>query len=82
MQEQEILNRVMAAVKPYAGNPGRLAGANASTRLVEDLKINSARLVDIIISFEDVFNIRTSDDEAERIDTVGDVLKMVKAKLN
>ncbi|MBI5844078.1 MAG: acyl carrier protein [Deltaproteobacteria bacterium] len=82
MQEQEILNRVMAAVKPYAGNPVRLTSASASTRLVEDLKINSARLVDIIISFEDVFNIRISDDEAERIDTVGDVLKMVKSKLN
>lgn len=61
-------------MKPYAGNPARLSNASPSTRLVEDLKINSARLVDIIISFEDVFNIRISDDEAERIDTVGDVL--------
>jgi acyl carrier protein len=51
------------------------------TNLLNDLKINSARLVDIILDLEDTFNIRVEDSEADNINTVGDSVKLILSKL-
>ena len=51
------------------------------TAIIQDLKVNSARLVDIIINAEDVFDIEIDDDDADGIKTVGDAVKVVERKL-
>jgi acyl carrier protein len=51
------------------------------THILNDLKVNSARLVDVIIRCEDVYNISVDDDEADRIRTIGDAVRIIKQKL-
>ena len=51
------------------------------TSILDDLKINSARLVDIVLDFEDVFNIEVDDDDADSVATVGDGVKLIMAKI-
>ena len=51
------------------------------TTIIQDLKVNSARLVDIIIQAEDVFDIEIDDDDADEIKTVGDAVRVVERKL-
>jgi len=38
-------------------------------------------LVDVIIRCEDVYNISVDDDEADRIRTIGDAVRIIKQKL-
>ena len=48
-----------------------------SARLDEDLGATSLDRVEVVMSLEDEFAIVISDDEAGRLDTVGDVLACV-----
>ena len=49
--------------------------------IIQDLKVNSARLVDIIIQSEDVFDIAIDDDDADQIKSIGDAVRVVERKL-
>ncbi len=51
------------------------------TSILDDLKINSARLVDIVLDFEDVFDIEVDDDDADSVATVGDGVNLILAKI-
>jgi acyl carrier protein len=50
------------------------------THILNDLRVNSARLVDVIIKCEDVFGITIEDDEADKIRTIGDAMALIKRK--
>jgi acyl carrier protein len=49
--------------------------------ILSDLKVNSARLVDVVLAFEDVFGIEVADDDADKVDTVGDAVRLIQGKL-
>ena len=68
-------------LKVYTKDVTRLEKATLETHILNDLKINSARLVDVIIKCEDVFGISVEDDEADKIRTIGDAVRIVKLKL-
>jgi acyl carrier protein len=51
------------------------------THILNDLKVNSARLVDVIIRCEDVYGISIDDEEADVIRTIGDAVNVIKQKL-
>ena len=42
--------------------------------------MNSARLVDIILDFEDAFDIEVEDEDADAVNTVGDAVQLIAAK--
>ena len=46
---------------------------------VSDLGADSLDRVELIISFEEEFGVEISDEDAEKIHTVGDVIKYIKA---
>ncbi len=48
--------------------------------LKDDLKINSARIVDIVLDMEEQFDIEISDAEIERMKTVQDIYNILKSK--
>jgi acyl carrier protein len=80
MQDNEIFQRVLTIVKPYVKNQESFDQAQPSTRFIEDLRINSARLVDIILAMEDEFHLSISDQEAEEIQTLGKAVDVIKQK--
>lgn len=81
MNEQEVMSKVVAILKPFVKNPEALAAVSMETSLLKDLKVNSARLVDIVLEIEDTFGIAVKDDDADRVKTVGDAVNLiVKAK--
>ena len=49
-------------------------------RFREDLEADSLDLVELIMAFEDKFGIEISDEEAEKMVTVKDVLDYISAK--
>jgi acyl carrier protein len=50
---------------------------NDETALVEDLRVDSARLVDIVLEIEETFKIQISDDSMDRMKTIGDVVSII-----
>ena len=51
---------------------------NEDTLLVEDLDADSLDLVDLVMSFEDEFQLEVPDEEIENIKTVGDIVKFIE----
>jgi acyl carrier protein len=48
-----------------------------SSLLVDDLKVNSTRFVDIILEAEDRFKIQIGDDDMKRFERVGDAIDFI-----
>lgn len=81
MEEREIFDRVIAILKPFVKETSALERVTAETHIIDELKVNSARLVDVIIRAEDEFDIVIEDDDADAIRTVGDTVQVVTQKI-
>lgn len=77
MNQTQITEKVVALIAPYAKNREALATIGKDTTILGDLGVNSARLVDIVLSFEDEFGIEVSDDAADSIATIGDAVELI-----
>lgn len=80
MDQKEIIQKIITVIKPYVKNEAALQNISHSTRFIEDLRINSSRLVDIILSLEDEFGLTISDDEADRLLTMGNAIELIQQK--
>ena len=81
MDEKTIFNKMVEILRAYTKDPSLLDRATMDTHILNDLKVNSARLVDVIIKCEDTFGITVEDDEADKIGTIGEAVKIIKEKL-
>ena len=81
MTKDEILERVIEIVRPYAKDDDAMEAISLETNILQDLKVNSARLVDVILAFEDEFDIEVEDEDADAVDTVGDAVELILGKV-
>jgi acyl carrier protein len=81
MEANEIYENVVSIISKHARNEDALKAISMETHILDDLKVNSARLVDIVLDFEDRFNLEISDEAADQIYTVGDAVELVKTQL-
>ena len=82
MQEKEIIEKLTAVIKTYVEDKEVLEGITPETHLVNDLNINSAHLVDIILDTEEAFDIEIDDESAEQMLTVKAAVEIVSSKLS
>jgi acyl carrier protein len=80
--ESEVMAKVLGILKPYVKNEAALASVTAETNILDDLDVNSARLVDVILAFEDTFGIQVADEDADSVNTVGDAVRLICSKLH
>ena len=81
MDQNEIFEQVVKILTPYVKNPEALESASPATHILDDLKVNSARLVDVVLEFEDAFNIEIDDDDVDTVETVGNAVALIEAKI-
>ena len=81
MTRDEIFTKVVEIVRPFAKNKDALASARLETNILDDLMVNSARLVDVILEFEDEFDIEVEDEDADSVNTIGDAVDLIAAKV-
>ena len=63
MDSQEVFERVVKILTPYVKDQEALAGVTLETHILDELKVNSARLVDVVLEFEDAFDIEIADEK-------------------
>ncbi len=81
MDQGEVMERVVKILTPWVKNEDALASVSMETNILDDLKVNSARLVDVVIAFEDDFDIEIADEDVDSVNTVGDSVNLILEKL-
>jgi acyl carrier protein len=81
VDQTEIFDQVVKILTPYVKNQEALKRASLATHILDDLKVNSARLVDVVLEFEDAFNIEIDDDDVDKVETVGNAVALIEAKI-
>jgi acyl carrier protein len=80
MTHEEAFERVVKILTPHVKNQAALDTVNKDTHILDDLKVNSARLVDVVLSFEDEFDIEIPDEDVDSVNTIGDCVKLILEK--
>jgi acyl carrier protein len=62
-------------------NQEALDTVSLSTHILDELKVNSARLVDVVLEFEDAFDIEIADEDVDSVETVGNAVELIASKL-
>ena len=81
MSDVDVMNKVVTILTPYVKNNDALARVSPNTHILDDLKVNSARLVDVVLAFEDEFGIEIADDDVDSVNTVGDAVRLISSKI-
>lgn len=81
MTDKTILEKIKVIVTPYVQRKEGLDNFTDQTDFLNDLKINSANLVDVILDVEDEFNIEIDNSSMEGMLTVGDAKRIILTEI-
>ncbi|PSR13791.1 MAG: acyl carrier protein [Bacteroidetes bacterium] len=81
MTNAELIVSLKQIVQPYVQDQEAFAQLSEETNFIDDLKINSANLVDIILDVEDAFDIEIEDDAMDQMLTVKAAIAIIQAKI-
>ena len=81
-EKTHMIADLKAIVKPYVQDQAAFETLNEDTDFINDLKINSANLVDIVLDIEDKYDIEIDNESMEKMLTVQAALEIVKDKLD
>lgn len=80
MSQEQVFEKVVSILKPFVRNAEGVENVKMETTILGDLKVNSARLVDVVLEMEDAFEIAISDEEADQVASIGDAVNLVLNK--
>lgn len=76
MAEKSIAERVKEIIVEQLGvNPEKVT---PEAKILDDLGADSLDTVELVMAFEDEFGAEIPDEEAEKLQTVGDVIKYIE----
>ena len=82
MNRETTIEKLKTIVKPYIQNQEAFDHLTESTDFINDLKINSANLVDIILDIEEEYEIVIDNQSMERMMDVKSALDIIETKLS
>ena len=78
--QENVKTDLLEIIKPYLPEEIGVQEVSEEKHLINDLKINSAHIVDIVLDIEDKFDIMIEDDAIGEMNTVQDSIDMVLKK--
>ena len=81
MNRKKLITSLQKIVKPYVQDQEAFKNISEETDFVNDLKINSANLVDVILDLEDEFDIEIDNDSMEKMLSVKAAIDIIENKL-
>jgi len=81
MEKTEIKDKLIGIIKTYVPEEVSLDNVGDDMDLINDLQINSAHIVDIVLDIEDTFDIMIEDDFIGEMNTVADSVNIIAKKV-
>jgi acyl carrier protein len=81
MTSKERYEKLTAIITPYLPEDISPDTIKKESHLINELNINSANLVDIVLDVEDAFDITLENEDMDDMQTVGDALQIIDEKL-
>jgi acyl carrier protein len=82
MEKTELITRLKKIVKPYIQDEEAFDKLTQETDFLNDLKINSANLVDVVLDIEDEFDILIENEEMESMISVQAAMNIIEVKID
>ena len=79
--QSELIEDLKEIVKPYIQNQEAFNDINEDTDFINDLKINSANLVDVVLDIEDKYDIIIDNESMETMLNVKASLAVIQSKI-
>ena len=80
MSEKSISDKVKEIIVEQLGvNPEQVTD---TASFIEDLGADSLDTVELVMAFEEEFSVEVPDEDAEKLQNVGDVVKYIEEKQN
>lgn len=81
MEKTEIIDRLKEIIKPFVKENQAFENLTSDTDFINDLKINSANLVDIVLDIEDAFHIVIDDQSMVKMLNLQSAINIIEEKL-
>ncbi|MFD1605421.1 acyl carrier protein [Flavobacterium artemisiae] len=81
MDRKELTEKLKNIIKPYAADTDAYENLSEETDFINDLKINSANLVDIVLDIEEQFDVVIDNADMERMLDVKTAVEIIETKL-
>lgn len=81
MNNEQIIEQLKEIIRPYVQDQSALETLTETTDFINDLKINSANLVDVILDIEEKYSIVIDNESMERMINVAAAMDIIKTKL-
>jgi len=82
VERTEIKEKVFDLLKQYSRKEINWSEATEATNILTELRVNSARFIDLVLDVEDEFKIQIEDAITNQIINIGDLINIVSEKLN
>ena len=77
----KLFDEIKEIIRKYAFDKLLVDNANENSRIIADLRINSARVVDIALDIEEKYNIEIDNKSLEKIITIKDAMDIITSKI-
>ncbi len=81
MNQGERYDQLKKIIKIYLPEDVSVEDISMESHFINELNINSANLVDIVLDVEDAFGITMENEDMDKMTTVKDALGIIGAKL-
>jgi acyl carrier protein len=81
MEKEAMILKLKGIVKPYIQDQDAFDNLNEETDFINDLKVNSANLVDIVLDVEDEFDIEIDNESMEQMLNVKKAIEIIQTKM-
>ena len=81
MEKEILIEKLKEIVKHYVQDQVAFEQLTEETDFINDLKVNSANLIDIVLDVEDVFDIEIDNESMEQMLNVKKAIEIIRAKM-
>ncbi len=81
MEKEILIEKLKEIVKPYVQDQVAFEQLTEDTDFINDLKVNSANLIDIVLDVEDVFDIEIDNESMEQMLNVQKAIEIIRTKM-
>lgn len=81
MNKEELIAQLKVIIKPYTTKTVAYDNLTEDTDFINDLGINSANLVDIVLDIEEAFDVVIDNTDMEKMLNVKNAVSIIETKL-